>query len=71
MKELDHALQFGWSTDLWENLKPADQMKRLSGFNESNVEGHLLFSAFLLELTKAEDLSARKRHCGLTRSASV
>ena len=27
---LDHALQFGWATDLWENLKEAasaDQIK--------------------------------------------
>ena len=23
MERLDHALQFGWATDLWENLKEA------------------------------------------------
>ena len=32
VERLDHALQFGWATDHWENLKEAvsaDQIKRL------------------------------------------
>ena len=43
MERLDHALQFGWATDLWENLKDAvsaDKIKRLSEINESDVQGH-------------------------------
>ena len=42
MERLDHALQFGWATDLWENLKEAvsaDWIKRLSEINESDVRG--------------------------------
>ena len=33
VERLDHALQFGWETDLWEYLKEAvsaDQIKRLT-----------------------------------------
>ena len=48
---LVHALQFGWAIDLWENLKDdvsADQIKCLSEVNESDVQGHLLFSELLL-----------------------
>ena len=40
MERLDHALQFGWATDLWENLKDAvsaDYIKRLSEINESDA----------------------------------
>ena len=37
VERLDHALQFGWANDLWENFKEAisaDQIKRLSEMNE-------------------------------------
>ena len=43
MERLDHALLFGWATDLWENLKDAvsaDKITRLSEINESDVQGH-------------------------------
>ena len=35
---LDHAMQFIWSTDLWESKETvfADQIKRLSEINESD-----------------------------------
>ena len=51
VETLDHALQFGWAADIRENLKEAvsaDQIKRLSEINESDVQVHLLFSALLL-----------------------
>ena len=41
VERLDHAMQFGWATDLWENLKCAvfaDQIKRLCEINESDVQ---------------------------------
>ena len=50
VERLDHALQFGWATDLWDNLKEAvsaDYIKRLSEINESDVQAHMLFSALL------------------------
>ena len=40
MERHDHALQFGLASDLWKNLKEAvsaDQIKRLSEINESDV----------------------------------
>ena len=40
---LNNALQFGWTTVLWENLKKdiaADQINRISEINESDAQGH-------------------------------
>ena len=58
MEVLDHALQFWWAADLWKNLEEtvsADKMKCSCEVNESDAQGHLLFSALLLELAKGED----------------
>ena len=54
----DHALQFGWAASLWKDLEEtvsADKIKRLCEVNENDIQGHLLFSALLLELAKGED----------------
>ena len=54
----NHALQFWWAANLWKDLKEtvsADKIKRLCEVNESDIQGHLLFSALLLELAKGED----------------
>ena len=51
VERLDHALQFGWATYLTDTLKyavSADQIKRLCEINESDVQGHLLFSVLRL-----------------------
>ena len=53
----DHALQFWWAANLWEDLEEtvsADKSKRLCEVNESDIQGHLLFSALLLELAKGK-----------------
>ena len=53
-----HALQFWWAADLWKNLEEAvsaDKTKGLCDVSESDIKGHLLFSALLLELAKGED----------------
>ena len=65
---IDHALQFWWAANLWEDLEETvsdDKIKRLSEVNESDIQGHLLFPALLLELAKGEDhdIPARKPHC--------
>ena len=54
----DHALQFWWAANLWEDLEEivsADKIKRLCEVNESDIQGHLLFSALLLALARGED----------------
>ena len=54
----DHALKFWWAADLWKNLEEtvsAGKVKCFCEVNESDVQGHLLFSAFLLKLAKGED----------------
>ena len=38
-----------------QSLEGSDEIKRLCEANESDIQGHLLFSAHLLELTKGED----------------
>ena len=78
MEGYNHALQFGWPAYLWKNLEEtasADKIKRLCEVNESNIQGHMLFSALLLELAKAVsivDHPARKPYyySGNIRSAS-
>ena len=52
MERLDHALQFGWATDHWENLEEAvsaDYIKRLSELNEieSDVQRHVLCTSIV------------------------
>ena len=54
----NQALQFWWAADLWKNLEEtvsADKIKRLLEVNESDLQGHLLFFALLLELAEGED----------------
>ena len=54
----DHALQFWWAANLWEDLEEtvsADKIKRLCKVNESDIQRYLLFSVLLLELAKGED----------------
>ena len=54
----NQALQFWWAPDLREDLEEvvsADQVKGLGEVDEGDVEGHLLFSALLLELAERED----------------
>ena len=57
----DHALQFWWAGNLWKDLEEtvsANKIKRLCEVNESDIQGHLLCSALLLELAKGEHV-----HC--------
>ena len=66
MEGFDHALQFWWK-DLEETVS-ADKIKRLFEINESDIQGHPLFSGLFLELAEGEDLSivdlpAQKPHC--------
>ena len=54
----DHALQFWWTANLWKDLEEtvsADKIKCLCEVSESDIQGHLLLSALLLELAKGED----------------
>lgn len=54
----NQALQLGWAANLgqdFEEALSADEVERLGQINESDVQGHLLFSALLLELTEGED----------------
>ena len=54
----DHALQFWWAANHWKDLEEtvsADKIKHLCEVNESDIQGHLLFSALLLELAKGKD----------------
>ena len=54
----EHALQFWWAVNLWKDLEEtvsADKIKRLCEVNESDIQGHMLFSALLLELATGED----------------
>ena len=58
MGGFDHALQFRWAANLWKDLEEtvsADKIKRLCEVNQRDIQGHLLFSALLLELAKGED----------------
>ena len=55
---LNQALQLGWAANLGQDLEEAlsaDKVERLREVDESDVQGHLLFSALLLKLAKGED----------------
>ena len=55
---LNQALQLGWTANLGQDLEEAlsaDKVERLREVDESDVQGHLLFSALLLKLAKGED----------------
>ena len=55
---LDQALQRGWATNLWQDFEEtlsADEVEGLSQIDEGDVQGHLLFTALLLELAERED----------------
>ena len=50
VERVNHALQFGWATDHWENVKEAvsaDKIKRLSEINESDVQRHVLCTSLV------------------------
>ena len=67
MERLDHALQFGWAADLWENLKEAvsaDYIKRLIEINESDVRSlHFSCNCRREKTMSIVERSARKPHC--------
>ena len=69
MERLDHVLQFGLATDLWEKLNEAvsaDLIKRLNEINESDVQGHAVLCTSLVTvkgIVSIVDRSARKPHC--------
>lgn len=54
---LNQALQVGWAANLGQDSEEAfstDEIKRLGEIDKSNIQGHLLFSALLLELVEGE-----------------
>ena len=54
----NHALGLWWEANLRKDLEEtvsADKIKRLCEVSESDIQGHLFFSTFHLELAKRED----------------
>jgi len=55
---LNQGLQLGWAANLGQDSEEAlsaNKVEHLCEIDESDIQGHLLFLALLLELTKGED----------------
>ena len=71
VERLDHALRFGWATDLWENLKDASLLTRsnaLVRLMKAMYKGiccflHLSCNCQREKIMSIVDRPARKPHC--------